>query len=1047
MVTNQLVVDQIVSGTSYQASLSAGGSYRWNVDAIDSAGASNFSSPLYFLTQGGGSGVSGGIDYRVPSQTGTALTGVSVSAIRSDGYQFVGEYIGNAANSGYLTQTDAQALGLPIVSIFERSPDHIGYFTVAQADADANSSASAITAASNVAHQPLGTAIYFAVDPAAEAGIYSGFGALSSTYIATIKTYFQRISDDFAAQGNPYKIGIYGPGDVLTAIKSLNLPDVAYYWVDTHWGTSFSGANIQRNQNGVQASPTPIGVSVDTDTALTSDFGQWTGGVSAPVITPHNQTASNGQQIVFTNLFSVVGSGITQYKVWFSYPEGGSPALGTLTNNGTPIALDQAVTLTSLAGLAYTGSATHGTDKIWLEAYNGAWSGGNTWTEVDITDQGAIVTAPVITPHNQTASNGQQIVFTNLFSVVGSGITQYKVWFGYPEGGFPALGTLTNNGTPIALDQAVTLTSLAGLAYTGSVTHGTDKIWLEAYNGAWSSGNTWTEVDITDQGAVVAAPVITPHNQTASNGQQIVFTNLFSVVGSGITQYKVWFSYPEGGSPALGTLTNNGTPIALDQAVTLTSLAGLAYTGSATHGTDKIWLEAYNGAWSGGNTWTEVDITDQGAVITAPVITPHNQTASNGQQILLTDLFSVVGSGITQYKVWFSYPEGGSPALGTLTNNGTPVALDQAVTLTSLAGLAYTGSATHGTDKIWLEAYNGAWSGGNTWTEADITDQGAVITAPVITPHNQTASNGQQIALTDLFQVSGSNISQYKLWFSYPEGGSPALGTLTNNGTPVALDQALTFNSLSGLVYTGGTSHGTDKIWLEAYNGTWSNNNNWTEVDINDPGAAGSLANDFSVAKSLIDAQFQNSVVSPSHLTNHASLVDQIALDLATAYGTAPSNYIIGSTSNTNGYTNGFINVPTVIGNASYEDQCVALLQALDHNVGSTGNWNPGAAVVSGGVVNQSQMPAGSPIATFTGNSYNGAHAAFFLGSGSENGQSGFFVLDQYNTGYQDNFPSSLHPTPYPDGTRLNVNSYEPTEVRFINIVTDAHAAEYHLIV
>ncbi|MBC9884024.1 hypothetical protein G8O24_42970, partial [Bradyrhizobium sp. INPA01-394B] len=51
MVTNQLVVDQIVSGTSYQASLSAGGSYRWNVDAIDSAGASNFSSPLYFLTQ------------------------------------------------------------------------------------------------------------------------------------------------------------------------------------------------------------------------------------------------------------------------------------------------------------------------------------------------------------------------------------------------------------------------------------------------------------------------------------------------------------------------------------------------------------------------------------------------------------------------------------------------------------------------------------------------------------------------------------------------------------------------------------------------------------------------------------------------------------------------------------------------------------------------------------------------------------------------------------------------------------------------------------
>src|SRR5437016_182853 len=103
-----------------------------------------------------------GIDYRVG--TGTALTGVNVAAIRSDGYQFVGEYIGNATNSGYLTQSDAQTLGLPIVSIYERNPTHLSYFTTAQADADASSSASAVTAAESVAHQPHGTAIYFTVD-------------------------------------------------------------------------------------------------------------------------------------------------------------------------------------------------------------------------------------------------------------------------------------------------------------------------------------------------------------------------------------------------------------------------------------------------------------------------------------------------------------------------------------------------------------------------------------------------------------------------------------------------------------------------------------------------------------------------------------------------------------------------------------------------------------------------------------------------------------------------------------------------------------------
>src|SRR5258706_153592 len=120
------------------------------------------------FTVAGGSGAPSplGVDYR--AQPGTARMHVNVPVIHSDGYQFVGEYIGNALTSGYLTLNDAQTLGLPIVSIYERSPDHIGYFTIAQADADASGSASAITAAESVAHQPRGTAIYFTVDPAAE---------------------------------------------------------------------------------------------------------------------------------------------------------------------------------------------------------------------------------------------------------------------------------------------------------------------------------------------------------------------------------------------------------------------------------------------------------------------------------------------------------------------------------------------------------------------------------------------------------------------------------------------------------------------------------------------------------------------------------------------------------------------------------------------------------------------------------------------------------------------------------------------------------------
>ncbi len=56
-----------------------------------------------------------------------------------------------------------------------------------------------------------------------------------------------------------------------------------------------------------------------------------------------------------------------------------------------------------------------------------------------------------------------------------------------------------------------------------------------------------------------------------------------------------------------------------------------------------------------------------------------------------------------------------------MTDNGTPIALDQWVTVSSLSGLDFIGSATPGTDDIWLRAYNGSWS---PVAQATITDEG-----------------------------------------------------------------------------------------------------------------------------------------------------------------------------------------------------------------------------------------------------------------------------------------------------------------------------------
>jgi hypothetical protein len=160
--------------------------------------------------------------------------------------------------------------------------------------------------------------------------------------------------------------------------------------------------------------------------------------------------------------------------------------------------------------------------------------------------------------------------------------------------------------------------------------------------------------------------------------------------------------------------------------VTVTSLSGLEYTGPATSGTDVFNLQAYNGVWSG---WTQAEVTDQGAA--PPVVTAApTQTVAADQSIPLSDIFSVSGSGITEYQIYFGAPGQHLPALGTVTYNGTPIATDQPVTVTSLSGLEYTGPAISGTDVFNLQAYNGVWSG---WVQAEVTDQGAQASSSTIT--------------------------------------------------------------------------------------------------------------------------------------------------------------------------------------------------------------------------------------------------------------------------------------------------------------------------
>jgi YD repeat-containing protein len=222
-----------------------------------------------------------GIDYR--DYDASATTGVDVDAIKKAGKQFVGEYIGTVDGVGHLRPADVTALqGLQIVSLFERNPTDPSYFTLAQAESDADDA----IAAAIKAGQPSGTAIYFTVDPLtpAEAAAFSTPTALSAidSYFIRIRAYFDKYFSTHP--GIAYDIGVYAPGFVLQTVMNDTSVGASYSWVG-HFGSPYSQANIAQIRDSTKDNPILIGgIPVDLDEAYTANFGQWGSSPAHPYV-------------------------------------------------------------------------------------------------------------------------------------------------------------------------------------------------------------------------------------------------------------------------------------------------------------------------------------------------------------------------------------------------------------------------------------------------------------------------------------------------------------------------------------------------------------------------------------------------------------------------------------------------------------------------------------------------------------------------------------------------------------------------------------------
>lgn len=181
--------------------------------------------------------------------TASKLTPSTIGTLINGGYSFVGRYL------NFLKPEEKECIsgrGLYIVSLYERgNPTQIRYFTTAQGENDA---ADAIRAARSIG-QPTETPIYFTVD----------YDASPSDIAGGITQYLQAIKRVFAERGDPYKLGLYGSGAVLSHFENT----YTYTWLAgaTAWrgSSKYTGWSIKQYGNNTTIGSGIGQITIDKD--------------------------------------------------------------------------------------------------------------------------------------------------------------------------------------------------------------------------------------------------------------------------------------------------------------------------------------------------------------------------------------------------------------------------------------------------------------------------------------------------------------------------------------------------------------------------------------------------------------------------------------------------------------------------------------------------------------------------------------------------------------------------------------------------------------
>jgi hypothetical protein len=304
-------------------------------------------------------------------------------------------------------------------------------------------------------------------------------------------------------------------------------------------------------------------------------------------------------------------------------------------------------------------------------------------------------------------------------------------------------------------------------------------------------------------------------NASVVEGGSVAISSLVSS-GSRHHEFGGYTLYDAGGGN--GCLTVNGVaqPDGRWIYVPASDLSNVGYVGSGS-GTDTLYVKGYSGNtanWSISGIFT---VTTH----VVPTVSVQNAAVAENAAIavspLITSISNPSSDSISEYGF---YDAGGGNGHFTVNGATEPDGQWFYVAASNLGNVAYVGGSSPGTDTLLIEVYDATTS---TWSAYSPLAVNTYDIPPTVNVQNVAVAENTAIPvsslITSISNPSNDSISEFAF---YDAGGGNGHFTVNGATEPDGQWIYVSANDLSNVDYVGGSSPGSDTLYVMAYDATGS---------------------------------------------------------------------------------------------------------------------------------------------------------------------------------------------------------------------------------